>query len=210
MSRFLLLLACFLGVLLPACAPARPVEAPPAQAQLLAAWQASHHSVWELAWPAAPAGGPLTVETWQADGRYRHEILEAAAPALLGATLVFDGRAAYRYNRLNPPAKFTPVEPGLSPVSDALARLSERLEQPATRATQQPAQLNGRPAQLITLTFADDVTLAAWLDTASGLITQIELTGGGQQLRLTTRFTEPLPQPAPELFSVGEWATNPK
>jgi hypothetical protein len=143
------------------CDAAQPRAPEPAQAQVAAAWQANQHAVWDLTWPDAPTGGPLTVETWLADGRYRYEILESTAPALIGETLVFDGLTAYRYNRLDPPDEFTPVEARLSPVSDAFARVSARLAQPATAATEQPAQLNGRPVRLIILTFADAVTLAA-------------------------------------------------
>lgn len=209
-SFFSLLLTCFLGTLTVGCTAAQPLEAHSAQAQVIAAWQANQHTVWDLTWPAAPTGGPLTVELWQADGRYRYEILEATAPALIGQTLVFDGQTAYRYNRLDPPDEFVPVEPGLSPVSDACARVSGQLAQAATVATEQPAHLNGQPIRRITLTFDDGVTLGAWLDTTSGLLAQIELAGNNQQLRLHARATEPLPQPALELFSVGDWARNQK
>jgi hypothetical protein len=93
-------------------------------------------------------------------------------------------------------------------VSDAFARVSARLAQPATAATEQPAQLNGRPVRLIILTFADAVTLAAWLESATGLPAQLEISGSNQPLRLHARTAEPLPAPAPELFTVGAWVSN--
>ncbi|GAB4437269.1 MAG: hypothetical protein Kow0031_19100 [Anaerolineae bacterium] len=208
MKNFVLL-ACCVALLAAGCTVAEPAEPRPAAARVTAAWQAGQHTVWELYWPAAPVGGPVTVESWQADGRYRYEILETAAPGLLGETLAFDGRTAYRYNRLNPPAEFTPSEPHMSPVSDAFARISAQLAQPAIAATGQPAQLNGRPVWHINLTFAGGATLAAWLDESTGLLAQIEVAGGnGDLMRLHARTAAPLPDPAPELFTVGPWAGN--
>lgn len=205
---FLWWLACVLGVTTSGCATSRPIEARSAQAQVAAAWQANQHTVWDLTWPAAPTGGPLTVETWQADGRYRYEILESTAPALIGETLVSDGQAAYRYNRLALPDGFAPVVAGLSPVSDAFALISARLAQPATAAAEQPAQLEGRRVRLIGLSFADGARLMAWLDSGSGLLAQLDLSGSDQSMRLHARTTDPLPEPPPELFTVGAWASN--
>ena len=69
----------------------QPIEPETARHTAALAWQTSRHTVWELDWPNAPVGGPVTVETWQAGNRYRYEILEAAAPALVGQALAFDG-----------------------------------------------------------------------------------------------------------------------
>ncbi|HXW00070.1 MAG TPA: hypothetical protein VEC93_16740, partial [Anaerolineae bacterium] len=71
---------------LSACAAPEPISAKAAQATLAAAWQVDQHIVWEIAWPAAPVGGPLTVESWRVGPRYRFEVLEATAPDLVGQT----------------------------------------------------------------------------------------------------------------------------
>ena len=95
---------------------------------LAESWQARQHIIWEIDWPAIPIAGSLTVETWRADDRYRFEILEAPAAALVGEVLVFDGQVSWRYNRFDPPPSFTPTTPSLSPVSDAFAIIDRAID----------------------------------------------------------------------------------
>jgi hypothetical protein len=83
--------------------PPQPVSPATAQAALVEAWAADQHTVWEIDWPDAPVGGPLTVETWRAGSGYRYEILESTAPALVGEILIFDGQTAWQYNRFDDP-----------------------------------------------------------------------------------------------------------
>jgi outer membrane lipoprotein-sorting protein len=68
----ILILIYVIGFGLTACAAAeQPMSPDLAQAIVADAWQADQHIVWELDWPAAPAGGPLTVETWRMNEDYR-------------------------------------------------------------------------------------------------------------------------------------------
>ena len=122
-----LILTNFAIFVLTACATSQPLKPDQAQQILLDAWQADRHVVWELDWPAAPIGGPLTLETWRAGHRYRFEILEAIPPALVGQVLVFNGQNAWRYNRFKPPTVLRPVSPVLSPLSDAFTSINQRL-----------------------------------------------------------------------------------
>jgi hypothetical protein len=204
MSRFLFLTT-FIIFLVTACAPAQSLSPDLARQRLLKAWQADQHIVWELDWPNAPIGGPLTVETWRAGTRYRFEILEAASPALIGEALVFDGQHAWRYNRFNPPLTFNPVSPSLSPVSDAFIIIDQLLNTSPEMAVQETAQVNFKPAQKIVVTFINGDTLALWQDTETGLPVQVIISAKGQQVALKARHSEPLPNPPDGLFSVGAW-----
>lgn len=189
-----------LGVSLSACASAKPIEVETAQAALLAAWQADQHIVWELDWPAAPGGGPLTVATWRAGLRYRLEILEAAAPDLVGQTLIFDGTNAWRYRRFDSPPMPQPVEARLSPVTDAFAVVTRLLAATPASATEEPVQVGRAPAQKITLTFTGGDTLAVWRDEATGLPVRLSFVSGQQQATLRARSFELLSTPAEGLF----------
>lgn len=192
-----------------ACAAPAPVNPAVAQQAAIAAWQANRHNVWELEWQAAPVNGPIVVESWQAGNRYRHEILEASAPALLGQTLVFDGQTAWQYNRLFPPDSFEPApRPGLSPVTEAFALVERLIHTPAQSASQTSAQVNHRPAQQINLTYANGDTLTLWQELETGLPLKVEFVTNGQPGRLTARLAEPLATPPNALFSVGAWAQD--
>lgn len=204
MSRFLFV-AMPIIFLVAACAPAQPLSPDLARQRLLEAWQADQHSVWELDWPKAPVGGPLTVETWRAGQGYRFEILESATPALIGATLVSDGRHAWRYNRFNPPPTFNPIPPALSPVSDAFIIIDQLLNRSPEMAVQETDQVNFKPAQKILVTFSNGDTLALWQDSESGLPVQVMISTKDQQLSLKARLSEPLPNPPDGLFSIGAW-----
>ena len=190
------------------CSPAQTINPEAAQQAIANSLQSRQHAVWELDWPNAPIGGPLTVKTWQSDNRYRHEILEATAPALIGQTLVFDGQTGWQYNRLSPPESFSPVEPQLSPITDVLAIINQLLDTTPSTATQQTTNLNSVPVQKFSLSFANGDSLTAWLDETTGLPRKIEFSAGKQQGTIEARSVEKLVNPPPELFTVGEWAQN--
>ncbi|NJN96542.1 MAG: hypothetical protein HC875_21765 [Anaerolineales bacterium] len=197
--KFLYFIA--LALSLSACAPAKSVGVETAQAALLAAWQADQHIAWELDWPDAPMGGPLTVATWRAGSRYRLEILEAVAPDLVGQTLIFDGTTAWRYRRFDsPPAAPQPTEARLSPVTDAFAIITGLLAATPASATEEPVQVGRAPAQKITLTFTGGDTLAVWRDEATGLPVRLSFVSGRQQATLRARSFELLSTPAEGLF----------
>ena len=160
----------------------------PAQAIVANAWQSDQHIVWELDWPAAPAGGPLTVETWRMNedyrgdeyrgdtyrgDRYRYEILESAAPALVGETLVFNGQKAWQYNRFSTEGPVAPELPWLSPVSDAFAMIDTLIASSPQTATQEFVQIIHGPAQKITLTFDNGDRLILWRDEETQLPVKI-------------------------------------
>ena len=191
-----------------ACAPAQSINPEIARQTAANAWQTDQHAVWELDWPNAPIGGTLTVEAWQADNRYRYEILETNAPALIGQTLVFDGQNGWQYNRFSPPESFSPVEPQLSPVTDAIAIINQLLDTPPQTATQEAVVINSVPAQKTALTYANGDTLTLWQDEQTNLPLKVEFSAGRQQATLQARINEKLVAPPPELFSVGEWTQN--
>ena len=207
-KKTLILLVVVAAAAVTACAPAKTVEPETARQTATLAWQTDRQTVWELDWPNAPLGGSLTVETWQAGRRYRYEILEAAAPALVGQSLAFDGQNGWLYNRLNPPKTFAPTRPTLSPVTDAYGVINHLLDTPPQSATQETAAVNAAPAQKISLTYATGDSLAVWLDEKTGLPLKVTFSAGRQQATLLARSVEKLVNPPPELFSVGEWAQN--
>ena len=184
-----------------ACAPAKPMEIEAAQAALLNAWQADQHTVWELDWTDAPVGGPLTVATWRAGPRYRLEILEAVAPALVGQTLIFNGVTTWRYQRFDsPPITPQPSEAQLSPVTDAFAVITRLLATTPASATEEAVQFGREPAQKITLTFTGGDTLTFWRDEATGLPVRLSFASGRQQATLRARSFELLSNPVEGLF----------
>jgi hypothetical protein len=201
-----LILINLLAVSLSACASPQPISLATAQATLMEAWSADQHTIWEINWPAAPLGGSLAVETWRAGPRYRYEILEAPAPALIGETLVFDGQTAWRYNRFDDPPLSSHLqreeiaEPALSPVSDAFALVNRLMTTPPEAATQEAVQLNHRPAQKITMTFANGDQLALWREEQTGLPIQIIFKVGTQHATLQARSFERLVNPPEGLF----------
>ena len=188
-----------------ACAASQPLAPDVSQQILLEIWRMDRHIVWELNWPAAPISGPLTVETWQSGNRYRFEILESPASALMGETLVFDGQNAWRYNRFRPPAAFTPTTAVLSPLSDAFLLIDTRLGTTPQTATQESAQVNFSPAKKITATYPNGDRLTLWQDAETGLPAKIEFLFGTQKITLQARHAEYLLDPPNELFSVGNW-----
>jgi hypothetical protein len=171
-----------------------------AQATLAEAWRVAQHIVWVIEWPGAPVGGPVTVETWRAGGRYRLEILEATAPALIGAVLIFDGHTAWHGNRFEPVPPTSVAAPVLSPASDALMIITLLAATPSERATQEQAQLLHGPATKITLYFAGGDSLALWRDTETGLPARISFSVQGQTATLEARELEPLLDPPAGLF----------
>jgi outer membrane lipoprotein-sorting protein len=189
------------ALLLTGCAAAVPIEPAPAQQLIRQAWQAHQHAVWDIDWPAAPVGGPVAAEIWQAGPRRRIEILEAPAPALIGQALVTDGHSTWLLNRLalnsQPPLTATQ----LAPVTPLIELVNRQLAQPAQTAASQAGQINDIPARQITLIFADETRLSLWLDNKTNLPLQLILTDGAQSAKIRARSVAPLPQPPPELFS---------
>jgi outer membrane lipoprotein-sorting protein len=185
---------------LSACAAPEPVSAKAAQATLAAAWQVDQHIVWEIAWPAAPVGGPLTVESWRMGQRYRFEVLEATAPDLVGQTLLSDGQTTWRYNRFDTEMPPAPSLPLLPPVSDAFAFINRVMAATPETAVQEAVQLRTGPAQKITLTFDSGSNLTLWRDETTGLPVQVIFQIGQQQATLRARSFEPLLDPPEALF----------
>lgn len=187
------------------CRTAEALSPAEAQEILRQLWQTDRHAVWEIDWPASPVGGPLVVETWQQGDRYRYEILESTAPALAGETLVFDGQWAWPYNRFDPPPAFAPGSPALSPVTEAFALIEDLLATPAAEASRSTTRLNFQPAHLITLTYPNGDTLSmGWAETEA-LPLKVEFSRAGQTGELLAREIEPLGDPPPALFEVGDW-----
>ncbi len=197
----------FILAIMVACATVQPIDTGAAQQKINTARHQNQHTVWEIDWPNNPAGGLITAETWQAAGRYRYEILESTAPALIGETLVFDGQTAWQYNRLDPPEAFAPAPETLSPVTDAFLIIARLLAREAVSATQQPVYVNSIPVTQITLTFKNGDSLNLWQDEKTGLPVQVEFAAGDQQGKLKARSFEPLLNPPPELFGVGAWVS---
>jgi len=183
------------------CAAWQPLEVQAARTAVTGAWQADRHTVWELDWPNAPAGGPVTVETWQAGGRYRFEILESAAPALAGEVLVFDGQQGWRYNRFDVQPPRPAVPPQLSPITEALARIDRLLTLPPVSARQQETStLDHGPVQKIELALANGEALSFWLDVETGLPVRVIFTVEGSRGELKARQVAALPDPPAGLF----------
>ena len=201
--RLLTLISIFLS--LTACARPQAISPEQAQTEVRKAWQADQHAVWTLDWPAAPTPGPLTVEIWRSGDRYRLEILEAPAPALIGETLVVKGETAWRYNRFQPSPLKPVTSPVLSPVTDLLNLVDQLLQTPVVAAEQEVTQLNYNPAQKIGLTFSDGTELQFWQEVETGLPVRLILVAKGQQLELEAHQVEPLLDPIEGLFQVGEW-----
>jgi outer membrane lipoprotein-sorting protein len=184
-----------------ACATAGPVNSSTAQTTLLNTWQADGHIVWEIDWPAAPVGGPLTVEMWRSGPRYRLEILEATAPDLIGQVLIFDGQTAWHYNRFDiPPTLPQPGAEQLSPVTDAFAIMNRLGATAPQTAMQEPVRLAHGSSQKITLLFDTGDWFSLWRDEATGLPVRLEFAAGEQAATMRARSFEPLPDPPDGLF----------
>jgi hypothetical protein len=205
-GKFLINFIIFTGCIGLACSAAQQTLQPAAAQQIVVdIWHTQHHITWEIDWPTAPVGGPLTVETWRAGNRYRFEILEAVAPALKGEVLAFDGQNGWRYNRFDPPASFRPGLASLSPVSDAFLIIERLLDTPAKTASQETSSVNYTPAQKIELAFANEDKLSLWWDQKTGLPVQISFASNGQRATLQARSFEALTDPSEALFSAGAW-----
>jgi hypothetical protein len=196
-----LILANFILVVLSACISTRSMPPEAARQTIKQAWDADRHIIWEIDWPAAPLAGAVTVEIWRLGPRYRYEILESAAPALVGQTLVFDGQHAWRYNRLEPLSTLEPVPAVLSPVTDAFGLADNFLARSPVRATREEfVQLKHGPAQKIELRMENDDRLTVWLDQATGLPARLTISVEGEPVTLQARTLEPLIDPPPALF----------
>src|SRR5688572_16701125 len=169
LKNFRLLILTLIFLSLTACARSQLISPEQAQKVVSKAWQADQHAIWTLDWPAAPTPGPLTVEIWRSGDRYRIEILEAPAPALIGETLVVNGETAWRYNRFQPSSLIPITSPVLSPVTDLFHLIDQLLQTPVVAAEQEATQLNYNPAQKIRLTFSDGNELQFWQEEDTGL-----------------------------------------
>ena len=186
---------------LAACSGEQALDVGLAQRTICQTWQADHHIVWKIEWPTAPIGGSLTAETWQSDARYRYEILEASAPALIGAILISDGQQAWQYNRFEPEGPPPETDqPWLSPVSDAFATIEDLLAKNVARATVRPVELPQGPTQAITLYYGTGDWLTLWRDDQTGLPARISFGIGETEVELTARHFEPLIEPPEALF----------
>jgi hypothetical protein len=172
-----------------------------AQTIVATAWRADQHIVWELDWPAAPVGGSLTVETWRVGERFRFEILESAAPALVGETLVFDGQTAWQSNRFDsePPVRLD--SPRLSPVTDAFAVIDRLIATPPQTATLEIGQTGHGPAQKISLAFANGDRLIFWGDETTQVPVRVIFEVGGKETALKARSFEAMVDPPRALFA---------
>lgn len=201
MPKRILIFANLLLFCLIACSTAQTLEPAAAQSAIVAAWHKPQHTLWTIDWPAAPSGGALTVETWRTNGRYRFEILESTAPALVGQTLIFDGRKSWRGDRFEPGSLQIAAEPRLSPVSEVFTVVDHLLTCPAMAATEQAsATLNHGPARKISLSCTNGDTLTMWLDQATGLPVRVKFSIHGEHADLQARRLEPLLQPPAGLF----------
>jgi hypothetical protein len=197
----ILILTNLLPIILVSCTSEQFVAPNLANEQIDRAWHSDQHAVWELGWPAAPIGGPLTAAVWRAGGRYRYEILESTAPALVGQTLIFDGQTGWRYSRFEANAPERTSSPLLSPVSDAFTTIDHLLETPPTSATRQAdAILDYGPTEKITLKFDNGDRLAVWIDQETELPVRLMFQVAGNQATLKARRIEPLHDPPEGLF----------
>jgi outer membrane lipoprotein-sorting protein len=191
-------------LLLLACRAAPSLAPDQAEALVATAWQTNQHTTWEIKWPVMPLGGPVTVDSWRAAQRYRYEILEAPAPALIGETLVSDGRQAWLYNPFGAEVGAEPARPTptarLAPVSEAFAVIEQLLAQKARRASDQIVVLRHGPTQAITLYYENGDSLSLWRDQATGLPARIHFVTEAGEATLTARHFEPLPNPPDALF----------
>ena len=197
----ILILTNLLFLILTGCASEQPVDPNVAQDMIATAWHSDQHTIWEIDWPAVPIGDPVTVETWHAGQRYRFEILESSAPALVGQTLVFDGQTGWCYNRFEASPPEAASLRVLSPVSDAFEVINRLTATPPITATRQKsAALNHGPAQKIGLTFENGDNLTVWIDKETGLPVRLIFRVEGNQANLKARYVEPLANPPEGLF----------
>lgn len=200
-GKFLILIS-ILVLGLAACSTPQAIDPQQAQAALTRAWQTDRHAVWEIDWPAAPTGGPVTVETWQATDRYRYEILESTAPELVGQMLFFDGQQAWLDDRFDLEPAQSILPPHLSPVSEAFAMIDRLLaSSPVRAASQKTSILNHGPVQKTELTYPNGGRLVFWLEPEQKLPVRIVFSADGDQARLDARHIELLLDPRSGLFT---------
>jgi len=165
-------------------------------------WQTDQHGVWVLDWPAAPVGGPVTVEMWRAGNVFRYEILEAVAPALIGETLVFNGQTAWQFNQFDSVPPLVLDSPRLSPVSDVFVVIDRLITTSPQSATQEAAQTIHGPAQKISMRYDHGDQLIVWRDDKTQLPVRVFFSVDGQHATLTARDIEPLVDPSERLFTM--------
>jgi len=197
-----------MSMILIACHPAQAIEPAAAKQMLADAWSVDQYTVWEIEWATMPIGGALVVETWQSGSRYRYEILESPAPALIGQTLVFDGQQAWQYNRLDPPHAFTSAPATLSPVTDAFAVIDRLITTNPQSATHEKTQANFISTTKIEAMYPNGDRLTLWRNVETGLPVRIQFEVDGQQATLNARDGDPLINPPEKLFSIGNWVKN--
>jgi len=191
------------GPALTACASPAAAPNPNAlQAELRAAWGQAQHGQWSLQWAQSPLPGPIIFEAWltEAGGRQRFEILEADAPGWVGLVYINDGVTATWFNRLEdaPSGRGPAADLPFAPVSHAWGRVGSLLAgQPQSART---GRSRGDPVQKISLVYPGGETLTAWLNTQTGFVVRVEITGPAIGLTLAARLVEPLPAPPPDLF----------
>lgn len=209
--KILILLCSVLTFVNFGCSRSQSVDPAAAQRVLADAWSAPQHTVWEIEWSAIPLSAPLTVESWRSGSRYRFEILEATAPALVGQAVMFDGEQGWQYNRFEPAASLTSTVTGLSPVSDVFDAIARRLEEKPETAVEKMEPVDSVSVRKVTLTFTNGDHLSMWIAAESGLPLRVEIDIGGQLALLQARRTTALADDAPaSLFRAGSWLENVK
>jgi hypothetical protein len=200
----ILILTNLLAIALLGCTSEQTIGPNLAQRRAKTAWRSDQHAVWELDWPAAPTGGPLTVEIWRAGDRYRYEILESVAPALVGQTLIFDGQTGWRYSRFEATSSSRTASSRLSPVTDAFETVDRLLDLPPLNAVRQEDMiLDYGPTEKTTLTFENGDRLISWIERETELPVRLTFEVGGNQATLKARHIEPLTKPLDGLFKPG-------
>jgi hypothetical protein len=202
MPKCVIISLCFVLSSLASCATAQPISGDHAWQMAATTWQTGQHTVWELDWPAAPVGGPVTVETWRVGDQYRYEILEAIAPALIGESLVFNGYTAWQYNRFDSMPPVALDAPQLSPVSDAFVTVDRLIATPPQTATQEPVQTVHGPAQKISLRYNNGDQLILWRDDETQLPVRVVFSMVENEAKLDARDFEPLVKPPERLFTM--------
>lgn len=202
MVKKILILTNLLAIILVSCVSAEVVAPGLAREEIGRAWGRDQQAVWELDWPAAPGGGPLTAAVWRAGEQYRYEILESAAPALVGQTLIFDGQIGWRYSRFEANGPEAAASPRLSPLTDAFQIIDRLLNSTPTTATRQADTiLEYGSTEKITLAFDQGDKLTVWIDQETALPVRLTFQTGGHRATLNARRIEPLRDPPEGLFS---------
>lgn len=189
-------------LVLAGCSAAEAVPPAEAQTRLSKAWAAPRRAIWQIDWPAAPVGGPVTAMVWQYGPHLRVEILEAPAPALVGQTLIVNRGTTWQFNRFDTPPATVSGLPSLPPVTDAFAVVDRLVSaRPVSATRQTAATLQYNPAEKIETRYPNGDRLTFWLDPQTGLPVHLIVYAGDRRLELKAVQTAPLDSLPLDLFS---------